>query len=155
MGKYEPLRQFLTGRREASARVTFREIEDILGFRLPASARKHPPWWSNSGGTHTQSCAWLTAGWKTSQVDIPGEMVTFTRDIERRETGRARTAPGVSESGTAFLGEVINVPVDRLTPAGQALVERYAQEEGGDVVAAIARALQEAAMAQSSDRTPS
>ena len=148
MGKYEPLRQHLTGLRDASVRMSFRQIEDILGFRLPASARQYPPWWSNSDGTHTQSAAWLGAGWKTAQVDIPAEKVSFVRGAEQRVTASSPAIKGFGEGTAAFVGATLKIPVERLTPAALNLVERYAKEADGDIVAAVARALHEAAKAR-------
>ena len=57
----------------------FREIEDVLGFALPASARSYPAWWENDPSPGRHSSAWLLAGWKTEEVDLGGEKVTFRR----------------------------------------------------------------------------
>jgi hypothetical protein len=60
-------------------RTTFSEIEKVLGFRLPGSARIHRPWWANQGerGGHSHAFAWEMAGWKTSQVDMVDESIVF------------------------------------------------------------------------------
>jgi hypothetical protein len=76
MSKYEPLSAHLaraTGRLELS----FEEIERVLGFALPASARSYPAWWSNSGGTHVQAQSWMSAGFRTENVDLVRERVSF------------------------------------------------------------------------------
>jgi len=57
--------------------LDFRQVEEILGFRLPNSARKHRPWWANDA-THSQA-VWFKAGWKVSDVDIRAGRVTFGR----------------------------------------------------------------------------
>ncbi|PWK14934.1 hypothetical protein C7459_104136 [Tumebacillus permanentifrigoris] len=60
--------------------LTCRQIEEILQFKLPASAYKHRAWWANEQkGTHTHSRAWRYAGWKTTDVRI-GEKITFVRE---------------------------------------------------------------------------
>ncbi len=46
-GKYAPLYRRLSARTRSHGRVSFAEIEAILGFELPASARLYRPWWSN------------------------------------------------------------------------------------------------------------
>ncbi len=79
MSKYTALSHALQGRKEASWRVSFSEIERCLDFRLPASARKYPAWWSNDPQSHSQTRAWVSIGWKTAQIDIPGEKVTFIK----------------------------------------------------------------------------
>ena len=81
-GKYASLyRHLLSARREPEWRTTFGEIEAILGFRLPDSARLYRPWWSNSkhGSGHSHALAWQAAGWRTREVDIEAETLVFAR----------------------------------------------------------------------------
>jgi len=79
MSKYDPLHQTLLTKKNPIWRVHFDQIEKILGISLPASARKYPAWWSNDETSHSHSRAWLRAGWKTRQVDLHGEAVTFRK----------------------------------------------------------------------------
>jgi len=83
-GKYAPLYNHLKGLSSKEYPATFEEIERILGFSLPDSARIHRPWWANQGerGGHSHALAWEMAGWKTSQVDMAGERLTFVRDYD-------------------------------------------------------------------------
>ena len=79
-GKYAPLyRHLLSARSEREWRTTFGELEAILGFRLPDSARLHRPWWSNSkkGSGHSHALAWQAAGWRTREVNIEAETLVF------------------------------------------------------------------------------
>lgn len=78
-GKYAPLYHHLVKWRRKEWRATFSEIEKVLGFSLPDSARIHRPWWANQGerGGHSHALAWEMAGWKTSQVDMVDERVVF------------------------------------------------------------------------------
>ena len=78
-GEYQLLYKYLRDRFANRLVLTFAEIEDILGSGLPVSARRYPAWWSNNEGSHVQAEAWLTAGFRTEQVDIPGEKLTFVR----------------------------------------------------------------------------
>ena len=68
MSKYDPLRDVLIKIPPTITEkmLTFREIESILGFRLPGSAYNHRPWWANpsSASDHPYAQAWLAAGWK-------------------------------------------------------------------------------------------
>lgn len=79
MSKYDHLKRYLEGRPAATSSVAlgFRQIERILGFDLPASARKHRPWWANDA-SHSYT-VWLEAGWETSKVDMASGRVTFVR----------------------------------------------------------------------------
>ena len=55
-------------------KMSFSEIERIIGFRLSDSAYTYPAQWSNS---ESQSFAfgWLNAGYLTRQVNIPEQTV--------------------------------------------------------------------------------
>ncbi|MHA6300085.1 DUF7662 domain-containing protein [Devosia sp. CAU 1758] len=76
MSKYSPLRQYLE-RAKGRVALSFPEIERILGFTLPRSARLYAAWWSNSGGTHVQSSAWQGAGYDTQLVDLKNQTIQF------------------------------------------------------------------------------
>lgn len=79
-GKYAPLFRHLAALDVGSWRATFREVESILGFTLPNSARVHRPWWSNQAdGGHSHALAWHAAGWKTRAVDLTAEVLVFER----------------------------------------------------------------------------
>ena len=62
-GKYAPLYHHLSASRDAEWRASFGEIEAILEFRLPDSARLHRPWWSSPKKCdgHSQARAWQAA----------------------------------------------------------------------------------------------
>jgi hypothetical protein len=59
--------------------MSFREIERVLGFKLPKSAYEHEAWWSNNANGHSHARAWLKFGWRTEAVDLAGRKVTFRR----------------------------------------------------------------------------
>ena len=80
MGKYEPLAESLRRQRSDSWTASFDEIEKILGFRLPDSARNYREWWANQrGGGHSQKRGWQDAGWQVWKVDLAEERVVFRR----------------------------------------------------------------------------
>lgn len=81
--KYAPLYRHLRARAGREWRVSFAELEEVLGFRLPESARDYRPWWSNqrNGGGHGHSLAWQVAGWKTRAVDLEEETLVFERAV--------------------------------------------------------------------------
>ena len=84
-GKYAPLyRHLLSLRPETEWRAGFGEVERLLGFRLPDSARIHRPWWANSrkGSGHSHALAWQAAGWRTARVDLEAETLVFEREAE-------------------------------------------------------------------------
>jgi hypothetical protein len=78
--RYEPLRAFLEERDEPVVKLTFSQVERILGRPLPASARKYAPWWANEReGTHVHARAWMTVGRRSRNVDLNAGSVEFVR----------------------------------------------------------------------------
>src|SRR5688572_6795876 len=82
MSKYGPLTLFLAKAKEGRISLNFKDIEALLGFRLPPSAHSHPAWWSNTLGSHVQARAWLEAGFRTAEVDVGGRRLVFVRDLQ-------------------------------------------------------------------------
>ena len=79
--KYRKLHAYLCGLSTPVWKTSFDEIESILEFELPASARLHRPWWSNqkSGNGHSQALAWTVAGWETAEVDMEAQTLLLRR----------------------------------------------------------------------------
>ena len=80
-GKYRNLYAHLCSLAGQEWHASFRDIETVLGFELPASARLHRPWWGNqsNGNGHSQSLAWTLAGWETAHVDMDAETLLLRR----------------------------------------------------------------------------
>ncbi len=79
--KYGALYRHLTALTGPEWRTSFSEIESVLGFDLPASARRYPAWWANEkgGSGHSQKRAWQEAGWRTGNLNLAAETVVFER----------------------------------------------------------------------------
>ena len=76
--KYDPLYHHLVNSPETVVSLSFAEIERILGFALPASARRHQAWWANEReGTHSHARSWLEASYGTQGVDLNAQTVRF------------------------------------------------------------------------------
>jgi hypothetical protein len=82
-GKYGPLCDYLAARTGTRVRMTFAEVEELVG-RLPDSAHQHRAWWGNNGST-VEAQAWLDAGWHVASVNQAAAEVVFARG----STGRA------------------------------------------------------------------
>jgi hypothetical protein len=64
-------------------KLTFQEIEGILGRSLPPTARKTKTWWANNKTEKSrQCCAWLEYHWLKEEVDLEKETVIFRKSIE-------------------------------------------------------------------------
>ncbi len=95
-GKYGPLREYLSGSAGTRVRMTFAEVEVLVG-RLPESAYRHRAWWGNNDG-NVEARAWLEAGWRVESVNQAAGEVVFTRAAD----GRPRDVP-------------VRLPADRAT----------------------------------------
>ncbi|WP_320047200.1 GIY-YIG nuclease family protein [uncultured Ilyobacter sp.] len=73
-GKYRKIFNYLKNEKAESIEVTLSKLEDILGFKLPKSARAYTAWWSNGGHSHSKT--WMDAGYKVKVV-APGEKICF------------------------------------------------------------------------------
>jgi CBS domain-containing protein len=63
--------------------LTFKQIEEILGHKLPDSAVGHRSWWANDSVSHVQSRLWLESGWRVNGLSLASQLVTFCRTEER------------------------------------------------------------------------
>jgi hypothetical protein len=78
MSKYQLLHNWLRTQQGNEIYCTFKQIEGVLSFRLPESARTYPQWWENDPD-HSQAKAWLEAGFHTEQVNLTAEILYFVR----------------------------------------------------------------------------
>lgn len=79
MQKYDPLFAYLRRQRADALRLTFAEIERLLGRMLPNAAAS-PSWWADcpGGKLKPQGQAWRRAGFQAAL--LPGETVEFRRN---------------------------------------------------------------------------
>lgn len=119
MSKYDPLNSHLKRAHGREYPMTFAEVEGVLGFSLPPSARAHAAWWSNNPGTNVAVGAWRTAGWRTSRVDLGGEKVVFVRALQTNE------------------GDAIVIDLAALAPNARSHLTRAASDQGTDLATAI------------------
>jgi hypothetical protein len=98
MGKYQPLTAFLNTSQQTRVQMTFSQLEGLLGFPLPPSARKHRSWWSNNPNNNVATRAWVDAGYGTADVELAGQGLAFVK------LGAEFVLPeqGFSEAQTGF-----------------------------------------------------
>lgn len=72
----ELTKELMRNKKEERVCLSFSEIEDILGFELPASARQHRAFWANTE-THSIALSWMSVDFETIDVDMEEEQVTF------------------------------------------------------------------------------
>ena len=93
MSKYEALGDFLKSQRADRVPMSFAQIERVTGAKLPPSAAKHRPWWSNNPTNSVMTRVWLNAGFESEQVDMAARRLVFRRVVHvggQAEVGRSR-----------------------------------------------------------------
>jgi hypothetical protein len=127
MAKYRPLEDHLAVCEVEAAAMTFAEIEAVLCAKLPAAAHAHRAWWSNNPANNVMTRSWLAAGFRTEQVDIPGQKLVFRRIIDGAagksapQAGTQSAAPrSLLDNLWASLAGTVRTPklVDLTDPVG-------------------------------------
>ncbi len=119
MGKYEPLGHFLKKQKRDRIKMTFAEIEKLIGAKLPKS-KSSRAFWSNNPDNNVMTREWLTAGFVAKSVDLRTGELIFSRLTETSEAeihalglqrwknifgsmkGMVTIAPGVDITKPAF-----------------------------------------------------
>jgi hypothetical protein len=79
VGSYQFLQKYLEHRYADTVVLSMQQIEDLLGFALPAQARTDPSWWTSPGGALApQNEAWVSAH-RTARPNLPAGNVVFER----------------------------------------------------------------------------
>ena len=77
--EYLPLHKYLRDRYADTVVLTFSEIEALLGFSLPAPARRQPEWWTDDGVAPTApSRCWRQAR-RTVKANFDSQTAVFER----------------------------------------------------------------------------
>lgn len=78
--KYRGLAEYLLSSNETRVTLTYSQIEEILGFALPDTAKKFKQsYWANTE-THSYASSWMAVGYKT-RVDVDNDTVTFVKNL--------------------------------------------------------------------------
>jgi hypothetical protein len=82
--KYSTFGEHLLTIERDQVTLSFSDIETILGFSLPKSARKFRTWWANDT-THSHALnGWLLVGWRVYKIDMDDQYVRFRRVAKLR-----------------------------------------------------------------------
>ena len=79
LSKYEPLGRYLKGLKKNAVTLSFRQIEDILGFKLPPYAHTNTAWINSDIKKRPQAQQWIRAGWERGKLDLERKEVSFIR----------------------------------------------------------------------------
>ncbi|MGH2809829.1 MAG: DUF6884 domain-containing protein [Actinomycetota bacterium] len=114
---YRPLFDYLVSHPETHVRMSFGEIEKLLGRPLPSSARQYQAWWSGLVRTAIEA-----AGRKATALDLTKETVTFIL-IGGRPQVEASDESKVAEQAAyipSFTQELVQQAVEALTDPASA-----------------------------------
>lgn len=139
MSIYAKLADVLAARTEQGWKVSFSELERLIGMKLPASAFKYPAWWSNNPSNNAMTKIWLKAGWRTEQVDIQSQTVVF------RRVSAAHAAAGFGDRPRDFEYASARAPETKMArppgdgsgvkrDPGHGTVSSPLEDKGGDVL---------------------
>lgn len=81
--KYQNLLGYLQRQDQGEITLTLARIEELIGGRLPDSARTKRAWWSNRSKGALQANAWMQAGYLVVHLDLAQETVTFRKPPSR------------------------------------------------------------------------
>lgn len=134
MYHYQPLKDFLAARGDRSVCLSYDEIEQIIGRRLPPSAKGKVSrqWWANTE-SHSQARAWLPLGRK-AKFNPAEQAVTFSRP-----------------ASPTTLPDAILVDRSELHPVALSLLETIVTETRMSVESAAAALLNAAAASRQRD----
>ena len=84
MSKYSPLGEFLEVWPAREVTLTFEEVEEILGFDLPSSARSGKGFWVNTVNDFVPPSGpgWVSVGWRVTRHGVEDGAVKFEKVIE-------------------------------------------------------------------------
>ncbi|MEM0357927.1 MAG: hypothetical protein QXL77_06105 [Candidatus Bathyarchaeia archaeon] len=86
--KYEALTHYLRFRSAFTdtVRLSFAQIDGIIGDNLPLEAYRSTEWWKNTLAT-IHARAWLNAGWETAEVNLKEAYVVFQKTKTQQVSG--------------------------------------------------------------------
>jgi len=105
VSKYDPLTTFLKSKGDWEIRMSFTDIERVVGQKLPEKSKSVRAWWSNNPSNNVMTKAWLAAGYKTAKVDVMGQALSFVKDVHPAfgsMKGTTLVAPGVDLTAPSY-----------------------------------------------------
>lgn len=92
--RYAPLADYLRKSGKAEIPMTFDDIEEVIGSRLPPRASAHRAWFSNNPTSNPMTRAWLAAGYRSADVDMAKRKLVFRKIVAEQPAAELREIAG-------------------------------------------------------------
>ena len=76
--KYRFLSDYLHASNQSRIKLSFKEIEDILQFKLPESAAVHRAFWANTT-SHSIALSWLCVDYSVVEANLEEKYIVFEK----------------------------------------------------------------------------
>ena len=107
--RYAPLTVYLRKSGRAEIPITFDDLEEVIGSKLPPSASTHRAWFSNNPTSNPMTRAWLAAGYRSADVDMAKRKLVFRKIVSEQPAAEPREIAG-SMPTAAELREIAGMP---------------------------------------------
>ena len=77
--------------------MTFDDLEEVIGSKLPPSASTHRAWFSNNPTSNPMTRAWLAAGYRSADVDLTKHKLVFRKIVSEQPAAEPREIAGMPE----------------------------------------------------------
>ena len=74
--------------------MTFDDIEEVIGSKLPPRASTHRAWFSNNPTSNPMTRAWLAAGYRSADVDMAERKLVFRKIVSEQPAAELREIAG-------------------------------------------------------------
>jgi hypothetical protein len=128
-GGYAPLKKYFQDQpsSQQSVKLSFAEIEQILGRILPATSQKKESWWSNDG-KEAQSKAWVDAGFRTTEHKFDDRNTEAWVQFERATSSREPIDE--TRNGPMFPWAIVNPEIREQPVAGSLSTVAWSDSTG-------------------------
>jgi hypothetical protein len=94
-------------------KLSFAQIDGIIGKNLPMNAYRDEKWWDNSPNS-ARARAWLDAGWRTSELNLKEGYVIFQK-VKDSQTGSLRRKNAGTQPKKPFTPAPHRIPKSKKT----------------------------------------
>lgn len=108
--KYRFLSDYLNESNQSRIKLTYDEIEEILKFKLPASATSHRTFWANTT-SHSIALSWLSVNYEVVEANLEDRYIVFEkkRSFDKMKYGKSTATTEDNHLCNCKNGEMIDL----------------------------------------------